>query len=135
MFFSPSTIFFSRSFINFLFLLRPLEFEWNFRQDLSAILVKQEEPDIGQRLDPPLEGLPLVLSPAPPHRGSAWRQAANGGQDEAKTPLVIKDEPQEMGQYLSLPPTGGCTNTHTRPGISKLRLIGHTQPVKLLIFN
>ncbi|XP_075873457.1 cyclic AMP-responsive element-binding protein 3-like protein 1 isoform X2 [Nelusetta ayraudi] len=80
------------------------EFEWNFRQDLSAILVKQEEPDVGQRLDPPLEGPPLVLSPAPPQRGSPWRHAAGGGsQDEAMTPIAIKDEPREMGQYLGLP--------------------------------
>lgn len=121
-----------RSFIiNLLFLLCPLEFEWNFRQDLSAILVKQEEPDIGQRLDPPIEGPPLVLSPAPTHRGSAWRQSVGGSQDEDKMALVIKDEPQEMGQYLGVP-TGGCTNTHTRPDISKLQPISHMQPVKLI---
>ncbi|XP_034533674.1 cyclic AMP-responsive element-binding protein 3-like protein 1 isoform X2 [Notolabrus celidotus] len=78
------------------------EFEWNFSQDLSAILVKQEEPDVGQRLDPPpLEGPPLILSPAPPHRGSAWKHTERG-QDDVK-PKAIKDEPREMGQYLSLP--------------------------------
>ncbi|XP_070814238.1 cyclic AMP-responsive element-binding protein 3-like protein 1 [Chaetodon trifascialis] len=78
------------------------EFEWNFSQDLSAILVKQEEPDVGQRLDPqPLEGPPLILSPAPPHRGSPWRHTEHS-QDEVK-PVAIKDEPREIGQYLSLP--------------------------------
>lgn len=56
------------------FLVFFVEFEWSFSQDLSAILVKQEEPDVVQRLDPPpLEGPPLTLSPAPPHRGSAWK--------------------------------------------------------------
>ncbi|XP_047432530.1 cyclic AMP-responsive element-binding protein 3-like protein 1 isoform X2 [Mugil cephalus] len=76
------------------------EFEWSFSQDLSAILVKQEEPDVGQRLDPqPMEGPPLILSPAPPHRGSPWRHAE---QDDEK-PVAIKDEPREIGQYLSLP--------------------------------
>lgn len=77
------------------------EFEWNFSQDLSAILVKQEEPDVGhQRLDPqPQEGPPLILSPAPPHR--AWKHTERS-QEDVK-PKVIKDEPREMGQYLSLP--------------------------------
>lgn len=56
----------------------PIEFEWNFSQDLSAILVKQEEPDVGQRLDPqPLEGPSLILSPAPQHRGSPWRHTVS----------------------------------------------------------
>lgn len=33
---------------------------------------------MGQRLDPqPLEGPPLVLSPAPPHRGSPWRHTVS----------------------------------------------------------
>lgn len=78
------------------------EFEWNFSQDLSAILVKQEEPDVAPRLDPqPQEGPPLILSPAPPHRGSAWKHTERG-QDDVK-PKTIKDEPREMGQYLSLP--------------------------------
>ncbi|XP_051799410.1 cyclic AMP-responsive element-binding protein 3-like protein 1 [Acanthochromis polyacanthus] len=78
------------------------EFEWSFSQDLSAILVKQEEPDVGQRLDPqPLEGPPLILSPAPPHRGSPWKHTERC-QDEAK-PVAVKDEPREIGQYLSLP--------------------------------
>ncbi|CAJ1087489.1 cyclic AMP-responsive element-binding protein 3-like protein 1 isoform X1 [Xyrichtys novacula] len=78
------------------------EFEWNFSQDLSAILVKQEEPDVGQRLDPqPLEGPPLILNPAPPHRGSAWKHTERS-PDDVK-PKAIKDEPREMGQYLSLP--------------------------------
>ncbi|KAM6893843.1 cyclic AMP-responsive element-binding protein 3-like protein 1 isoform 1-T1 [Xenentodon cancila] len=78
------------------------EFEWNFSQDLSAILVKQEEPDVGQRLDPqPMEGPPLILSPAPPHRGSPWKHTERSS-DEVK-PVAIKDEPREMGQFLSLP--------------------------------
>ncbi|XP_070711870.1 cyclic AMP-responsive element-binding protein 3-like protein 1 [Pempheris klunzingeri] len=78
------------------------EFEWSFSQDLSAILVKQEEPDVGQRLDPqPLEGPSLILSPAPPHRGSPWKHM-ECSQDEVK-PVAIKDEPREIGQYLSLP--------------------------------
>ncbi|XP_042261141.1 cyclic AMP-responsive element-binding protein 3-like protein 1 [Thunnus albacares] len=78
------------------------EFEWSFSQDLSAILVKQEEPDVGQRLDPqPLEGPPLILSPAPPHRGSPWKHTERS-QDDVK-PVAIKDEPREIGQYLSLP--------------------------------
>ncbi|XP_037323203.2 cyclic AMP-responsive element-binding protein 3-like protein 1 isoform X2 [Pungitius pungitius] len=78
------------------------EFEWSFSQDLSAILVKQEEPDVGQRLDPePLEGPPLILSPAPPHRGSPWKRT-EPGPDSGK-PVAIKDEPRETGQYLSLP--------------------------------
>ncbi|XP_037552485.1 cyclic AMP-responsive element-binding protein 3-like protein 1 [Nematolebias whitei] len=74
------------------------EFEWSFSQDLSAILVKQEEPDGGQRLEPqPLDSPTLVLSPAPPHRGSPWKH-----MDDVK-PVAIKDEPGEIGQYLSLP--------------------------------
>ncbi|KAG7502948.1 cyclic AMP-responsive element-binding 3 1 isoform X2 [Solea senegalensis] len=78
------------------------EFEWSFNQDLSAILVKQEEPDVGQRLDPqPLEGPPLILNPAPPHRGSTWKHTEHS-QDEVK-PVAIKDEPRESGQYLSVP--------------------------------
>ncbi|XP_060923282.1 cyclic AMP-responsive element-binding protein 3-like protein 1 [Limanda limanda] len=78
------------------------EFEWSFSQDLSAILVKQEEPDVGQRLEPPpLEGPPLILSPAPPHRGSAWKHTERS-QDDMK-PVAIKDEPREAGQCLSLP--------------------------------
>ncbi|KAF3706250.1 Cyclic AMP-responsive element-binding protein 3-like protein 1 [Channa argus] len=92
------------------------EFEWSFSQDLSAILVKQEEPDVGQRLDPqPLEGPPLILSPAPPHRGSSWKNMEHS-QDDVK-PVAIKDEPREFGQYLRLPSgtcsTKTCTNTHT----------------------
>ncbi|KAL6115341.1 creb3l1 [Pungitius sinensis] len=78
------------------------EFEWSFSQDLSAILVKQEEPDVGQRLDPePLEGPPFILSPAPPHRGSPWKRT-EPGPDSGK-PVAIKDEPRETGQYLNLP--------------------------------
>ncbi|KAM6893298.1 cyclic AMP-responsive element-binding protein 3-like protein 1 isoform 1-T1 [Lycodopsis pacificus] len=78
------------------------EFEWSFSQDLSAILVKQEEPDVGQRLDPqPLEGPPLILSAAPPHRGSPWKRT-EPSQDSGK-PVAIKNEPGEIGQYLSLP--------------------------------
>ncbi|KAM4711045.1 cyclic AMP-responsive element-binding protein 3-like protein 1 isoform 2-T2 [Anableps anableps] len=78
------------------------EFDWNFSQDLSSILVKQEEPDIGQRLDPqPLESPPLILSPAPPHTGSPWKRTERL-LDDVK-PVAIKDEPRENGQYLSLP--------------------------------
>ncbi|XP_005750569.1 cyclic AMP-responsive element-binding protein 3-like protein 1 isoform X2 [Pundamilia nyererei] len=78
------------------------EFEWSFSQDLSAILVKQEEPDVGQRLDPqPLEAPPLILSPAPPHRGSPWKHT-ECSQEDMKL-IAIKDEPREIGQYLSLP--------------------------------
>ncbi|XP_075999787.1 cyclic AMP-responsive element-binding protein 3-like protein 1 isoform X2 [Genypterus blacodes] len=93
------------------------EFEWGFSQDLSAILVKQEEPDVGQRLDPPpLDGPPLVLNPAPPHRGSPWKHAEHN-QDEVKA-VAIKDEPREIGQYLGLaseetlhlPPTPPSSN-------------------------
>ncbi|XP_030265860.1 cyclic AMP-responsive element-binding protein 3-like protein 1 isoform X1 [Sparus aurata] len=93
------------------------EFEWNFSQDLSAILVKQEEPDVGQRLDPqPLEGPSLILSPAPPHRGSPWRHT-ECSEDDVK-PVAIKDEPRETGQYLGLrsddalqlPPTPPSSN-------------------------
>ncbi|KAF0038971.1 hypothetical protein F2P81_009455 [Scophthalmus maximus] len=65
------------------------EFEWSFSQDLSAILVKQEEPDVVQRLDPPpLEGPPLTLSPAPPHRGSAWKHTKLQGSG----PLILTEE-------------------------------------------
>ncbi|XP_061917180.1 cyclic AMP-responsive element-binding protein 3-like protein 1 [Entelurus aequoreus] len=78
------------------------EFEWNFSQDLSAILVKQEEPDVGQRSDPqPVEGPAFILSPAPPRRASPWRHTVRS-LDDVK-PVAIKDEPKEMGQYLSLP--------------------------------
>ncbi|XP_054880965.1 cyclic AMP-responsive element-binding protein 3-like protein 1 isoform X3 [Poeciliopsis prolifica] len=78
------------------------EFDWNFSQDLSSILVKQEEPEIGQRLDPqPLESPPLILSPAPPHTGSPWK-CTERRLDDVKS-VAIKDEPRENGQYLSLP--------------------------------
>ncbi|MEQ2269776.1 hypothetical protein XENORESO_009570, partial [Xenotaenia resolanae] len=76
-------------------------FDWNFSQDLSSILVKQEDPDIGQRLDPQqLESLPLILSPDPQTR-SPWRNTERR-LDDAK-PVAIKDEPGENGQYLNLP--------------------------------
>ncbi|XP_029926559.1 cyclic AMP-responsive element-binding protein 3-like protein 1 isoform X2 [Myripristis murdjan] len=81
------------------------EFEWGFSQDLSAILVKEEEPDVGQRLDPPpLDGPPPVLNPAPPHRGLPWKQTVSMecNHDDIK-PVAIKDEPREIGQYLCLP--------------------------------
>lgn len=92
------------------------EFEWNFSQDLSAILVKQEEPDVGQRSDPrPLEGPPVILSPAPPRRGSPWKHPEFSADDVK--PVAIKDEPRETGQYLSpsddtlqLPPTPPSSN-------------------------
>uniref|UniRef100_A0A8C6PYE7 cAMP responsive element binding protein 3-like 1 n=1 Tax=Nothobranchius furzeri TaxID=105023 RepID=A0A8C6PYE7_NOTFU len=78
------------------------EFEWSFSQDLSSILVKQEEPDVAQRLDPPpLDSPSLVLSPAPPHRGLPWKHTERH-EDDVK-PVAIKDEPGEIGQYLSLP--------------------------------
>ncbi|XP_017285522.1 cyclic AMP-responsive element-binding protein 3-like protein 1 isoform X2 [Kryptolebias marmoratus] len=78
------------------------EFEWNFSQDLSTILVKQEEPDVGQRLDArPLASPPLVLSPAPLHRGPPWKHSERH-QEDVK-PVAIKDEPGEVGRYLSLP--------------------------------
>nr|XP_057906651.1 cyclic AMP-responsive element-binding protein 3-like protein 1 [Doryrhamphus excisus] len=78
------------------------EFEWSFSQDLSAILVKQEEPDVGQRSEPqPVDGPAFVLSPAPPRRGSPWRHTVHS-PDDVK-PVAIKDEPKEMGQYLGLP--------------------------------
>lgn len=81
------------------------EFEWGFSQDLSSILVKEEEPDVGQRLDPPpLDGPPLVLNPAVPHRGIPWKHTVDTecNHDDIK-PVAIKDEPREIGQYLSLP--------------------------------
>ncbi|XP_051913579.1 cyclic AMP-responsive element-binding protein 3-like protein 1 [Hippocampus zosterae] len=78
------------------------EFEWSFSQDLTSILVKQEEPDVAQRSDPqPMEGPPLILSPAPARKGSLWRHTVRP-PDEVKT-VAIKDEPREMGQYLCLP--------------------------------
>ncbi|KAG7215722.1 hypothetical protein INR49_022079 [Caranx melampygus] len=65
------------------------EFEWSFSQDLSAILVKQEEPDVVQRLDPqPMEGPPLILSPAPPHRGSAWKHTMMLSSSRPPLPAV-----------------------------------------------
>ncbi|XP_054642065.1 cyclic AMP-responsive element-binding protein 3-like protein 1 [Dunckerocampus dactyliophorus] len=93
------------------------EFEWSFSQDLSAILVKQEDPDVGQRSDPqPVDGPAFILSPAPPRRGSPWRHTVHS-PDDVK-PVAIKDEPREMGQYLSLasddalqlPPTPPSSN-------------------------
>ncbi|XP_077408579.1 cyclic AMP-responsive element-binding protein 3-like protein 1 [Vanacampus margaritifer] len=79
------------------------EFEWSFSQDLSTILVKQEEPDVTQRSDlQPMEDPPLILSPAPARRGSLWRHTVRPPDDDVK-PVAIKDEPREMGQYLGLP--------------------------------
>ncbi|XP_053719075.1 cyclic AMP-responsive element-binding protein 3-like protein 1 [Synchiropus splendidus] len=76
------------------------EFEWNFSQDLTAILVKQEESDASQQLEPPpIEGPPLVLSPPPPHRG--WKHAERHLVDDKM--VMIKDEPKELEQFLSLP--------------------------------
>ncbi|XP_061548863.1 cyclic AMP-responsive element-binding protein 3-like protein 1 isoform X1 [Phycodurus eques] len=85
------------------------EFEWSFNQDLSTILVKQEEPDVAQRSDPqPMEGPSFILSPAPARRGSLWRHTVRP-PDDVK-PVAIKDEPREMGQYLCLPT--GTNNIH-----------------------
>ncbi|KAM9820604.1 cyclic AMP-responsive element-binding protein 3-like protein 1 [Neosynchiropus ocellatus] len=76
------------------------EFEWNFSQDLTAILVKQEESDASQQLEPQLiEGPPLVLSPPPPHRG--WKHSERHLEDDKM--VMIKDEPKELEQFLSLP--------------------------------
>uniref|UniRef100_A0A3P8TLK9 cAMP responsive element binding protein 3-like 1 n=1 Tax=Amphiprion percula TaxID=161767 RepID=A0A3P8TLK9_AMPPE len=93
-----------------------LEFEWSFSQDLSAILVKQEEPDVGQRLNPqPLEGPPLILSPAPPHRGSPWKDAlqlpptppsSNHGDSDGSLP--------PSSPHLPLPPSS--PQPQQRPG-------------------
>ncbi|XP_024918454.1 cyclic AMP-responsive element-binding protein 3-like protein 1 isoform X2 [Cynoglossus semilaevis] len=78
------------------------EFEWSFCQDLSSILVKQEEPDVGHSLDPqPLESPSLTLDHASPHRGPAWKHMAY--MSENIKPLPIKDEPKEIGQYLGVP--------------------------------
>lgn len=76
------------------------EFEWNFSQDLTAILVKQEESDASQQVEPqPIEGPPLVLSPPPPHRG--WKHSEQHLEDEKM--VMVKDEPRELEQFLSLP--------------------------------
>ncbi|XP_078787397.1 cyclic AMP-responsive element-binding protein 3-like protein 1 isoform X3 [Oryzias latipes] len=75
------------------------EFEWHFSQDLSAMLVKQEEDDGAHTLDAqPSEGPALTLS-SPPHRPSSWKRKESGDVN----PVAIKDEPKEFGQYLSLP--------------------------------
>lgn len=60
------------------FVVRSSEFEWNFSQDLSAILVKQEEPDGGRRSDTLYqEDPPLISSPAPSCRGPPWRHTVS----------------------------------------------------------
>uniref|UniRef100_A0A3P9KY56 cAMP responsive element binding protein 3-like 1 n=1 Tax=Oryzias latipes TaxID=8090 RepID=A0A3P9KY56_ORYLA len=75
------------------------EFEWHFSQDLSAMLVKQEEDDGAHTLDAqPSEGPALTLS-SPPHRPSSWKRKESGDVNR----VAIKDEPKEFGQYLSLP--------------------------------
>ncbi|XP_061660849.1 cyclic AMP-responsive element-binding protein 3-like protein 1 isoform X2 [Syngnathoides biaculeatus] len=90
------------------------EFEWSFNQDLSTILVKQEEPDVAQRSDPqPMEGPSLILSPAPARQGSLWRHTAQP-TDDIK-PVAIKDEPREIEQYLSLPIDDGLQLPPTPP--------------------
>ncbi|XP_056157093.1 cyclic AMP-responsive element-binding protein 3-like protein 1 [Lampris incognitus] len=91
------------------------EFEWGFSQDLSAILVKEEEPDGGQRLDQPLaDGAPHVLKLMPPHRGSLHMEC---NHSEIKS-VSIKDEPREMEKYLSLPNEDGLQLPPTPPSSS-----------------
>lgn len=76
------------------------EFEWSFNQDLSTILVKQEEPD----LSPSME--------TEPSERQDWEHTEHSAEDVK--PLSIKDEP--MGQYLNsdeslqLPPTPPSSN-------------------------
>lgn len=77
------------------------EFEWSFNQDLSSILVKQEEPDLSQTMDSqPPEEQPLI-SPSLQNRGSHWEHMEHSGDDVK--PVSIKDEPRELEQYLNLP--------------------------------
>ncbi|XP_077575932.1 cyclic AMP-responsive element-binding protein 3-like protein 1 [Stigmatopora nigra] len=93
------------------------EFEWSFSQDLSTILVKQEEPDVAHEPEPqPAEDSPFILSPAPARRGSLWKHTVCP-PDDVK-PVTIKDEPGEVGQChcrpteegLQLPPTPPSSN-------------------------
>ncbi|XP_077368375.1 cyclic AMP-responsive element-binding protein 3-like protein 1 isoform X2 [Festucalex cinctus] len=96
------------------------EFEWSFSQDLSTILVKQEEPDVTQTSDlQPVEGPPLILSPAPVRRGSLWRHTVRP-PDDVK-PVAIKDEPREMGQYLGLPT--GTRAIHVLPSVCRSAVV------------
>lgn len=80
------------------------EFEWSFNQDLSTILVKQEEPD----MSPTMETQPSER----PTLGAHWEHTEHSAEDVK--PLSIKDEP--MGQYLNsdeslqLPPTPPSSN-------------------------
>lgn len=56
------------------------EFEWSFNQDLSSILVKQEEPDLSQTMDSqPPEEQPLI-SPSLQNRGSHWEHMVSISQ-------------------------------------------------------
>nr|XP_061802744.1 cyclic AMP-responsive element-binding protein 3-like protein 1 [Nerophis lumbriciformis] len=93
------------------------EFEWTFSQELSTILVKQEEPDVAHGSDAlPADSPPFILSPAPARRGALWRHTVCP-PDDVK-PVTIKDEPSEMGQCpcrptddgLQLPPTPPSSN-------------------------
>ncbi|KAM4602006.1 cyclic AMP-responsive element-binding protein 3-like protein 1 [Polymixia lowei] len=89
------------------------EFEWGFSQDLSAILVKEEEPDVGQSFDPPpADSPPPVLNSSPTHKGSALHTDHNHGDMK---PLAIKDEPREIRQYLGLPNEDGLQLPPTPP--------------------
>lgn len=89
------------------------EFEWSFNQDLSAILVKQEEPDLNPSIDPqPPDTPPITVNLQ--NRASNWEHMEQS-EDDMK-PLSIKDEPSEMEQYLNsdesmqLPPTPPSSN-------------------------
>ncbi|KAJ0009477.1 hypothetical protein NQD34_001179 [Periophthalmus magnuspinnatus] len=87
------------------------EFEWSFNQDLSAILVKQEEPDLTQSMDTETTEDTENFQ----NRATLWQHSHSA---EDVKPVSIKDEPREMGQYLSmssdeslqLPPTPPSSN-------------------------
>ncbi|XP_072301608.1 cyclic AMP-responsive element-binding protein 3-like protein 1 isoform X2 [Eucyclogobius newberryi] len=90
------------------------EFEWSFNQDLSGILVKQEEPDLNQSMD--TESSEDQLTGTLQNRATLWEYSDHSAEDVK--PLSIKDEPKEMAQYLStssdesllLPPTPPSSN-------------------------
>ncbi|KAK7893317.1 hypothetical protein WMY93_022469 [Mugilogobius chulae] len=89
------------------------EFEWSFNQDLSSILVKQEEPDVSQ----PMEA--ESSEEQRQDRAALWEHSDLSPEDVK--PVSIKDEPREMPQYLSvssdeslqLPPTPQAVTTAT----------------------